>query len=303
MLLVIARKFNDIYYSMSLPEWNLVKERRLIIISNGIPQDAFPHQNKFDVVQYIKYNGESIKNILHVIAYLQKIRIPKSKILVLSNPVLVANQYIIKHSNPSSVVFIEDGSMNYTNFSPSKNIAKKLLQLSLGIVESRVFKRIGFTYLFYPEKATFYFGLRKKLTLRKEILPVNDKLKFIEGKKVLVGQPLYTTGYLSLERYNEIVNQTIRQLGIDLYVPHAFSSDKEDIQCEKLLLNEFNVTLEAIAASHSFVIYSYGSTVLYSCKTINPEVCSVLLTVKDKGMEKLDTRFIRTFCNKVVEIK
>ena len=121
MLLVIARKFNDIYYSMSLPEWNLVKERRLIIISNGIPQDAFPHQNKFDDVQYIKYNGESIKNILHVIAYLQKIPIPKSKILVLSNPVLVANQYIIKHSNPSSVVFIEDGSMNYTNFSPSKS--------------------------------------------------------------------------------------------------------------------------------------------------------------------------------------
>lgn len=302
MLLVIARKFNDIYYAMSLPEWDMADQRQLIIIANGIPQKSFPHQDKFDKVKYFYYNGESTKNVLKVLAHLRKSDIPTARTIILSNPVLVTNQYIIRKANPSSVIFIEDGSMNYTGFVPSKSIAKKILQLSIGILEKKIFNRIAFTYLFYPEKATFYFGLRKKLSLRTEILPKNDKVSIIEGKKLLVGQPLYVTGHLSLERYNELVNQTIQELGIDLYVPHAFSSDKEDIRCPKFNLNDYNVTLEAIAASHSFTIYSFGSTVLYSCRTINPAVRSILLTVKDEGMKKLDTRFIRTFCNEVLEI-
>ena len=302
MLLVIARKFNDIYYAMSIPEWKTAKERVLFIISNGIPMEAFPHRSLFDKVIFIKYDGESVKNIISVISALKKIEIPKSKTLVLSNPVLVTNQYIIKHSAPETLIFIEDGSMNYSSFSPSKSHAKKALQAFIGISEKEVFNKIDFTYLFYPDKATFSFGTKRKLSLEKKIFPTVNDLDFIKDKKILVGQPLYNYGYLSLDAYNRLVNRAIKQLGIDLYVPHAFASSKEEINCRKLHLSDYNVTLEAIAAYHTFNLFSFGSTVLYSCKTINPDVKSVLLTTDEPGMEKLDTRFCASFCNDVVRI-
>ena len=297
MLLVIARKFNDIYYSMSLPDWNEATTRHLIIISNGIPKDAFPNQNAFDKVTFISYDGESIRNILSVLKDLLLIEIPNSDVLVLSNPVLVTNQYIIKHSRPKRLIFIEDGSMNYSSFSPSNSIAKKFLQFSLGILESKIFKRIDFTYLFYPEKSTFYFGQRRKLELRRDVFSLGEGTKIVEGKKFLVGQPLYNYGFLPIERYNELINKAMEKFQIDFYIPHAFASSKENIKGKKFNLSSLNATLEALASRHTFEVFSLGSTVLYSCKTINPHVKSVLITAPDESMQKLNTTFVRSFCD------
>ena len=303
MLLVIARKFNDIYYSMSLPQWNDATTRHLIIISNGIPKESFPNQDVFDKVIFIRYDGESVKNIISVIRKLHSIKIPKAKVVVLSNPILVTNQYIIKRARPDQLIFIEDGSMNYSSFSPSKSRAKKMLQFSLGINEKRILSSINSTFLFYPEKSTFFFGTPMKLELRRNIFPLGENTHIIEGKRLLVGQPLYDHGFLSIERYNFIINEAIKKFDIDFYVPHAFASSKEEIIGNKLNLSDFNVTLEAFASKHAFEIFSLGSTVLYSCKTINPKVRSVLLTIPDEGMQKLDTRFVKSFCDEILPIE
>lgn len=303
MLLVIARKFNDIYYSMSLPQWNEAETRHLVIISNGIPKESFPNQDKFDKVTFFRYDGESFKNILSILKQLAFTDIPKSDVLVLSNPVLVTNQFIIKHSSPEKLIFIEDGSMNYSAFTPSKSKLKKTLQFLLGIRESKIFDSINYTFLFYPEKATFYFGNPLKLNLRTDIFPIQTDTSFIEGKKVFVGQPLYDYGYLSIERYNEVVNKLIKEFNIDYYIPHAFSSQHESINADILDLNRLNTTLEAIASKRTFQLFSLGSTVLYTCKTINPHIKSFLLAIPDESMLKLDTRFVRTFCNQILSIE
>ncbi len=302
MLLVIARKFNDIYYSMSIPEWMEETERHLFIISNGIPKESFPNQEAFDKVDYIRYEGESIKNILAILKKINSFNIPKADVVILSNPILVTNQYLIKKIKPSKLIFIEDGSMNYSSFVPSKSIAKKLLQLSLGINQAKIFNAINFTYLFYPEKSTFFFGKTKKLNLCKDIFPRKENDEVVNNKRILVGQPLYHGGFMSLERYNEIMNKAIAKFNIDFYIPHAFASDQERIQCPIINLAELNTTLEGLASNHTFHIFSLGSTVLYSCKTVNPKVKSSLLTVSDEGMRALDTSFVKSFCDEILKI-
>lgn len=95
----------------------------------------------------------------------------------------------------------------------------------------------------------------------------------INGKKIFVGNDYYKHDYTSIENYNLIVNKIIKEFSIDYYLPHAYSKKTEKIKCKKLdLLNE-NITLEIIAGYiESCEIYSFGSTVNFSCKQINRNI-------------------------------
>lgn len=297
MLLVIARKFNDIFYAMSLPQWTLAHSRHLIIISNGLNKDDFPLQFAFDDVKFISYSGESIINIIKTLWKISKIEIGKIDTIVLSNPVLVTNQYIIKKSRPKNIILIEDGSLNYSSFSPSRSFVKKSLQILLGINQDKIFNNIDSTYLFYPSKGKFFFGQLQRLVFDRRIFssvsfPIN-----LNGKKIFVGQPLYNYGYITRQDYTILVNKVIEKYHIDFYLPHAFSSDLEEINSKSLNIAKYNVTLEALASQYKFSIFSFGSSVLYTCKTINPDIESNLILLPKKSTKVYDISFIQSFCN------
>lgn len=302
MLLVIARKFNDIFYSMSLPEWNTEKRKQLIIISNGIKRQAFPMQDAFDDVKFLSYKGESIQNIIKIILELRKLKIGKVETLVLSNPVLVTNQYLVRKAQPDVIIMIEDGSLNYSSFTPSTSMLKKTLQYCLRINQIKLFEKIKFTYLFYPEQGRFYFGHIKKLEFNREILNIKMFPMNLNGRKLFVGQPLYNYGYITSQDYNEYVNELIRKFNIDFYIPHAFSTNSELIKCNKINLSQQNITLEALAAVYDFEIYSFGSSVLYTCKTINKNIQSHLILLPKNGLKEYDVKFIMNFCDSISTI-
>lgn len=303
-MLVIARKFNDIYYAMSLPLWKDSKWKMLCIIANGVDPNSFPCQTEFDRVESFYYRDDAnVINILKLVKQIgERIKGVKINTVVLSNPVLVVNQFLIKRVHAQKILLVEDGSLNYGFFSPSKNFLKRVLQILLGINQNRLFRKITETYLFHPEKANYFYGEKRLLKLNKEIYNVPSDLLSLEGKKIFVGQPLYSYNYMSMDDYSKLVNKIIQLEGIEYYLPHAFSSNFENIECTKLSLADYNQTLESLSSCVNLTLYSFGSTVLYSCKTINPKTQSILVRTKDASKLNYDVSFVKKFCDRELYI-
>lgn len=275
-LLVVARKFNDVFFASMLPEWEMCNVKILLIISDVKLAEQFPLQTLFDnVISINPPVDSSYKGVIKTLFDVFKVDDLKCNVLTLSNPILVVNQYIVKKSQCEKLVLIEDGLMNYYEFESSKSNVKKIFQLMLGINESKFLKQIYATYLFSPEFAKYCFGKNNRLIINSKYFDnLLDVVPDLNGKKIFVDQCLYRYGYFSIEEYNIIINRIIEKFQIDYYLPHPFSLMKETINCDILDLNSNHVTLECCAARFNFSVYAFNSTVLFSTKLINPQIIS-----------------------------
>lgn len=165
---------------------------------------------------------------------------------------------------------MEDGLMNYRNDLIDKSIVKKSVQLLLGINLKKIYSLIHRTYLLKPDSARYYFGQLRPIRVPKRLIATLGIDLDLTGKSIFVGQNLYQFGYLSKEEYCDLVNRVIADYGIDYYLPHAFS-ESEHINCRYLNLADLNVTLEMLAVSQNFTVYSFASSVLFTSKLLNPE--------------------------------
>lgn len=274
-LLVIARKFNDIFYSVSIPEWKLYGRRTLVIISNDEMKENFPMTGLFDDVIYFPAETKSVISLYRLIREIyscsQRIL---SDTVVLSNPTMAINQYIISVSGCRDIIFVEDGLMNYYKYVPRKSLKKLVINRLLNLDSSSILSKIAKTYISSPSLAVYYFGQLSGLKINfdlieKNIRPVDD----LSGKRIFVGQDLYRWGHCTVDEYNQLINRIIEKYDIDLYIPHAFASDAETVmgcQCFRII----DATLEVLASKYDFEVFSFNSSVLFTTKIINPRIKS-----------------------------
>lgn len=298
-LLVIARKFNDVFYAMSTPEWRDARHRVMAIFARAEFAGQFPFREEFDDI-IVFGAGQSLTDYAGV---LQAIRAERARIrcdaVMLSNMVLVSNQYLIKVSGARDVFLLEDGTMNYYDFLPSSSRMKYLTQWFMGINQKELFRRVSRTYLLDPDMARYYGGNAVRLRLSPTILQ-NRIRSDIQGKKIFVGQRPYYFGLMSLEAYCERVNRFVRKHRIDYYLPHAFAAPEVRIDCPVLDIGKLQVTLEILAAQYDFVIYSFGSSVLYSTRVINPGIETYLVRTPElPAMSELPV--MKKYCSGIVD--
>ncbi len=279
-LLVIARKFNDILYAFSTEEWRRSDYRILLILTQNIDCKSYPFQDRFDEVISVKVQSLSPKGQGQLIRDLSrhKDRISCDYVLT-SNVLLLSHRYVIRMSGCTSVGLLEDGLMNYRDDLTDKSVVKKAMQLLLGINLKKIYSLIHRTYLLKPDSARYYFGERLPIRLPKQLIDSLGIDLDLNGKSIFVGQNLYQYGYLSKEEYCDLVNRVIADYGIDYYLPHAFA-ESEHINCRYLNLADFNVTLEMLAVSQNFTVYSFASSVLFTSKLLNPEVRSIMVSAE-----------------------
>lgn len=279
-LCIIARKYNDIFYSVCTDAWEKYNSHILIVVDPNNVFRRIPLEEIFDEVIILEGNIDNINTIFKTIIEVNKKIKFRCETLILSNPFLVLNQYITKRIKAQHKIFVEDGIMNYRDFIPSKSKIKLLTQFCLGINQTSFLKSIDWTYLFLPESAKIYFGGKKKLTLHSSILRGNREWsKQLEGKKLFIGTPLYKDHLCTIKHYSDCVNKVMEQYDIDFYVPHWNASNLEDIIAKKFNIEETNLTLEIISSFFNLEIYSFGSSVLYTTKLINKNTKSILINV------------------------
>ena len=284
-ILVVAFKYNDILYALGTSEFQASTYKKLVIFYiNGRNPKDFPLQECFDEVEYIQYQegiGKLWKNLIRI----------RSKqwdcdVLTFSNPILLATKYIAKLSKAKKILWLEDGLMNYYPLSDihfnSSRLLKRTVQFFIGLNDKKIFEtKELITYLLCPEMAVSYWGDKKSLNFDKRLFEneMFNKLSFIEGKKLFIGQALYNTDGIDKDYYVDAVNRVIKEYGIDYYVPHYGSKD-EMIDCDFLNLQDYHVTFEFLACVYSFTLYSVTSTLLYSTKKINPKVSTYMLNLE-----------------------
>lgn len=300
VLLVIARKYNDIFYAVSTPEWTQFKRRVLVVFTEKKSIEGFPLLSLFNDIIELDCSKSRIGNLL----LLRKIKTLKKRVkcaaVMMSNVVLVANQYLLKVSGSQQLLLLEDGLMNYYDFKPSESKFKRLVQYFLGINEHKIIANISRTYLLVPALARYYGGIPEPLHLNRQAIFEDTQLQHIEGKTIFVGQCLYRFGNMSIEGYNERVNHIIKKYHIDYYLPHAFALSGENIDCQVLDLSKSRATLEVFAARYNFTIYSFCSSVLYSTRIINPDVRSYLIRLPELRNQS-ELPVITEYCSGVVD--
>ena len=115
--MVLARKFNDIFYSISTPEWKIFNRHVLVIFANDIFEKYIPFRELFDDIIVF----DSPKRRINGINVIREIRARKDALeceaVILSNIVLVANQYLINISRCRYIFLLEDGliTIQYAN--------------------------------------------------------------------------------------------------------------------------------------------------------------------------------------------
>mgnify|MGYP001653039544 CR=1 FL=1 len=298
-LLVVARKYNDVFYAVSIPEWHRYGRHILVIFADGDAAGKFPLRDLFDDVVCIGGSGKRAGNL----AVIRQIRSLKKRIqcaaVTMSNMVLVANQYLAKISGAKVRVLLEDGLMNYYDFKSSESKIKRITQFLLGIDQRVLFDSVARTYLLAPDLARYYGGSPELLKLNQEMTAGYVRSCNMEGKVIFVGQCLYRFGYMSIETYNERVNRFIKQYHVDYYLPHAFALDGEKIDCPVFDLGESRATLEVFASRFDFTVYSFCSSVLYTTRIINPDVRSFLVRIPELS-DKSGLPVIKKYCSGVI---
>ncbi|CCZ10910.1 predicted protein [Odoribacter sp. CAG:788] len=300
---VIAFKFNDIFYSLATEELNNSGFKILILLlTENMSSGSFPCQNKFDKVIKIYYRKNFLFFFFAWLQVLWKLKKHRVEKVLLSNPILVINQLIISKLKANKIIFLEDGLMNYFPFSPPRYKVKTFVQKIFCLEDDEIFNRIEYTYLLKPDEAVFYKGTPRKLHLNEFIDEQSHRSLRgqLKDKAVFAGQPLYNIGIFSIEEYNEAVNKLIQKYNIDYYIPHPFSSEKEKIDCPYLDLNKEKVTLEVLAYDCNFTVYSFGSSISYTTKLINPCIKSILFKPRQWSNRVLD--MITRHCDQVISL-
>lgn len=283
-ILVIAFKYNDILYALGTSEFKAATFKKLVIfyIDGRNPKD-FPLQDAFNEVKYIRYR-EGFSNLWRNLLKIRSLHWD-CDVLTFSNPLLLATKYIAKLSHSKTIIWLEDGLMNYYPLSDIPGLShrkiKHTVQDVLRINDEQIFaNKELITYLLCPEMAVSFWGEKKALSFDKNLLSreLYEKLTFLEGKKIFIGQALYATDGINKDYYVETVNRVIKEYGIDYYVPHYGSKD-EDIKCEFLNLQDYHITFEFLASAISFTLFSVSSTLLYSTKKINSLVKTFMVNL------------------------
>ncbi|RJK82505.1 hypothetical protein [Vibrio cholerae] len=289
-ILVVALKFNDIFFATQTEEYISSTRKTLVIVEKKIAPENYPNTQDFDEVINIDYTSSLLKAIYSA---RKKIKNLDADVIIFSNPVLMLNQFITKLSSASSVILVEDGAMNYSikvkdkynsnnkSIFSTKYFAQRLLRIS----DEKLFDKISSTYLLNPEIGIFYFGTKKKLDLK--LINQSDFHKF-KNKKIFIGQNLYDyfkSNGLRINQYCEIVNKIIRDYNIDYYCLHPFSSSEENIECEVLDLSKQGVTIEFLAASTDIELFSFCSTSIYASKIINSKTITNIIELIDFSID------------------
>lgn len=304
-ILVIAKKYNDIYYAVSLPEWKRSCRKSLVIITQKLALSNYPMQDLFDEVHCITPRSGSL-GILQTLLDL-KFLLPKIDFntVILSNISLVSNKYILSYKKCIQAILIEDGYMNYYKFKEPDNTPKRILMLLFGIRPKDVTSKITKTYLLKPEIAEYYFGEKCQLKIATDLFKSKlGKIPDLQRKKIFIGQPLYhsyTGNSITLEQYNNSINKVIQIYDIDYYVPHTMSDTNELINCEKLDIGLIKCTFEILASMYDIDFYSVSSTILYSSKIVNPKCKSVMVQIPNvKELPKDNIMY--KYADKIVQI-
>ena len=277
-ILVIAHKYNDILYAITTEEYKISKRKILLILYSTINPQMFPFQDFFDERHYIEYDKTKYIGLLMTLGILwKKFYKLHVDIVIFSNPVLVVNQYVVHLVSPCKVILLEDGLMNYYEFTASASITKKLLQSLLRVNNNLITSKISTTYLLEPQLAKYFYGVKKKIEIDIKDLISLDTYNYIEGKTIFVGQDLYNYFDISIPDYSTLVNRVIKKFHIEYYLPHPFASEQEDVHASYLSLNSQHVTLEMLSSVYIFSLYSFGSSVLYTTKCVNPLVKAYLV--------------------------
>ena len=301
-MLVVARKYNDIFYAMSTDEWKMCDKHYLLMIVNTQNESEYPMSKAFDKVYVYKTNLGTFGYIKECISIKKISSTIDYSIVAMSNPAKLANYGVFSNRKIQNVVLLEDGLMNYYNFKPSFRLSKRIISLLLGLNMMKNQVKIKKTYLLHPDMAKFSYGDKVRLKLKAHNFEKYIKLdSSIDGKKIFVGQALYKITDMSLEEYSEVVNQIISDKNIDYYLPHRYVLVDERIKCPSLALSKYLATLEILAAFYTFEIYSFSSSVLYTTKLINPSVKSHLVSYKKAQWVKEES-IIDKVVDEVIEL-
>lgn len=300
-MLVIARKFNDIFYSMSTKEWKKANKHYLLIISSFLTEESFPMVDCFDEVFVVKSPDKWYSPLYEMFYAYKFLKHKQIDYVTTCNLALVSHLFILNHLSDSKKILIEDGLMNYFLFKPSQRMSKRLVKFLFGIKENKVLSSIYKTYLLKPDEAVYFYGEKEKIVLdKKDFIGKLDIDYCFKNKKVFVGQPFYNTGIISIEDYNNLVNNIIKKFNIDYYLPHRVASKDENISCPILDLTNSKVTLEVYASYFEFELYGFSSSVLYSTKCINPNIKTYV--IDNSFVDKKAQEFINHYVDSVIKV-
>lgn len=285
-ILVIAFKYNDILYSLATEEYKSCDYRKLLIVyASGKNPDNFPCQNLFDEVRCVPYMDGTKNMPINLYRMFSNRKFLRCDVIALSNPVLLINKYINMLSGATTAVWVEDGLMNYYKLKDipegGNRLFKKFVEYIIRVKDIDKYVPNLVSYLLDPNAAVSYWGEKRKITLGNDLvnlLPI-EKMSFLEGKKIFVGQPLYLSGRISIDQYNQDVNKLIKQESIDYYLPHFWASTQENINSKSFSLDEYHVTLEFLSCKYNFEIYSISSSLLYTTKLLNKTVKTHMVNI------------------------
>ena len=276
--LVIARKFNDIIYSVSCDEFVSAGVKKLLIISDK-KNEKFPMTEIFDDVIYLYEPDVSAKGQFRLLTKINRIssRI-KADTVFMSNIILLSHYFIVRKTRCRRIILIEDGFMNYRSTRFDNNWKKDVLLRLMGFSKDYMTRRVERTYLLNPAKAKYFFGNLKTLELKGNNSE-GYKGPSLAGKRIFIGQPLYKSTQMTVEQYNHYVNDIIKKYKIDYYVPHFNAGSEENIKAPALKLSDYGLTFELLASRYTFSLYSFSSSVLFTTRWVNPEIKSVRIAV------------------------
>ena len=272
-ILVVARKYNDIFYAISTSEWSQCSKHYLLMITDRLDQNEYPMQHLFDKVWSVHAELSHVAILKQVFILSRILNQLDYNLVTISNIVTVANLYILNHTKTAKIIMLEDGFMNYYNFVPSNNRIKRLLMKLLFINVDRVYKKIGSCYLLEPNRAKYYFGLKKQLRIDAD--HILKSVPLILGNSfslvIIIGLILTVIFYIFKEPIVMAfgASENTAQYAIDYYLSHTMSSKKENVVCEHIDMSSLQLTLEVLSSIYNMKIYSFSSSVLFTTKLIN----------------------------------
>lgn len=275
IMIVLARKYNDIYYAISTKEWKNVKKHILLIMPNRSTAESFPYKDLFD--KCITLPPDKDVSLICSVDYLYNLKKSmqdiKGDIIVMSNPEMLFNRIIFKLSSCKEIIFLEDGLMNYYNYQASNNTLKKAVEHLFNVSDKTYLHKITTTYLTNPTKAKYFFGNKKQIELNID-LSSNIDIPNLSGKKIFIAQDILNVGEKNIKQQEDFFNLIIKKFNIDYYVPRTHDYQEKIEGCNILNLNNKGITLEVLATIFDMEIYGFTTTLLFSLKMVNSRTIS-----------------------------
>ncbi len=289
-LIVIGRKYNDIFYALSTEEWNLCKKHILLIVPNRARKESFAYTELFDEI--IILPSDKNVSVQNLPSYILRLRKMLSHLygdyIMMSNPEMLFNRFIVHFSHSKNVIFLEDGLMNYYNYTADNGFFKQMLSFLFSVNDSKYFQKISKTYLHNPEMAQYYFGTKSKLNLSDNVnIPESLNIPNLNNKKLFIAQDVLNVGERNIVKQEALFNDIISYFKIDYYVPRTDDFKEKISRCEILNINNSGYTLEVLARKYDFEIYGFTTSLLFTAKMINPNIKSIRIKSKQTNHLKV----------------